>query len=36
VKLFGYLHKMKSPLGKIFFEERKTAEAKFDSAVAGL
>jgi len=36
VKLFGYLHKMKSPLGRIFFEERKSAEAKFDNAVAGL
>ncbi len=31
VKAFGYLHKMKSPLGRIFFEERKSSEAMFDS-----
>lgn len=36
VKIFEYLHKMKSRLGRIFFEERKLAEAMFDSAVAGL
>lgn len=35
-KLFSYLAKMESSLGKVFFDERTTSQQKFDQAILGL